>query len=144
MSYQPTIEIYHATATLAELGLAMSIAVITKLLPQPPSSDAFTRETIRNRIQETDDKLVLRMYDLACRLSSMSKLIKHTPPFVVFMVDLFALFGMALCSADDAPTVEMTFFLASAVAFVLMLFYLYLNREIVSKSVEKPMIEPTA
>ncbi len=143
MAYQPTIEIYHATATLAELGLAMSIAVITKLLPQPTSNDAITRETTRKRIKENDGGWVLWVYDWACRLSSAPSIIKRNLPLIVFFTDLLTLFGMALCTDDDARSVKVSFFVMAAIAFMLMLFYLYVNREIVSKSGEKPIIEPT-
>lgn len=132
--------IYHATATLAELTLAMSIGTFTKILVQAPVIDSIARDTTIERIETQDGKIALLTYKIGCWLTSSLGFFTRNIPLFSFVSELAVLGGMAF-SPDTIP-VSTSLFLLSLFCFFIMIGYIYFNRETFTKTNEKPLIEP--
>lgn len=132
--------IYHGTATMAELGLAMAIGTITKIFPQPPFVDPLSKETTKNRIAEADGKIASFFYEIGCFVSDLlGKIIKFLPSFV-FLLEMAVLGGMGFCPATTFAAISL--FAVASIGLILMMFYVYFNRETFQKTGHQPAVEP--
>lgn len=129
--------IYHATATLAELGLAMSIGTITKIFPQPTLTDSLARETTQKRIEETDGKIALFFYKVGCLFTKILGVVSKLLPLIVFLSEMAVLLGMAFIDIDAV----ILFWLASA-GLLVMMFFIFFHKETFRKTGHHPVIEP--
>lgn len=132
--------IYHATATMAELGLAMAIGTITKIFPQPMIVDSLAKETTKNRIAQTDGKIASFFYGLGCTISNwLGKIIRFLPTFV-FLLEIAVLGGMAF--SPNVSSVAISLFAVSFLGLIMVMLYVYFNRETFRKTGHHPAVEP--
>lgn len=133
--------IAHATATFAELSIAMSIAMLTKIIMPAPVVDALARETTRERVKESDGKLVTVIYGFGCWISDTLGSITSNIPFVSLILSLASLIGLGFCSSTSYLA-EVSQFISAATSFVLISGYIYFVRESLAKTNESPLVEP--
>lgn len=135
-----SLHIYHATATLAELGLAMAIGTITKIFPPPLISDPLARETTQKRIASEDGKIAAFFYALGCWISNIFGKISRFVPTLVFFSEMLVLGGIGFC--PDNSSAAFSLFGVALFGLFSMMLYVYVNRETFRKTEHPPAIEP--
>jgi RsiW-degrading membrane proteinase PrsW (M82 family) len=133
------LHIVHATATFAELTLAMSIAALSKIVPTAKITDSIARETTVNRLRSDEGKIVAFGLGIVFWFNDKLKDISTKVPIFSFICGVFVLFEAAYCSAKFGHSVS---FWISVSSFLLMLIYLITRQEQHSKTSEEPLIEP--
>ncbi len=131
--------IYHATATLAELGLAMAIGTITKIFPQPAIVDRLSRETTENRLKEDNGrKTAYLLYCIGGWFDDFLGKISRLIPIIVFLSEMAVLGGMAFSS----PPAAIPLFIFALVGLILMMAFVYFHRETLRETGHHPIVEP--
>jgi hypothetical protein len=133
--------IAHATATFAELTLAMSIALLTKIISSPVVVDSLARETTEKRIETNENRFVKATFKFACTITDKFNGFMLYAPIIAFVLAIAALCGLALCSLE-IDRVQYEFFCASLFSFILISLKVYLSREMLQKTGEAPAVEP--
>ena len=110
--------IAHATATFAELSLAMSIAMLTKIIMPPPIIDSLARETTAKRLEAEENWFVKLFYQFACTISDKIRGFFSNAPVYSFLLALASLFGLALCPISNT-LVDWSVFAVSFFSFLL-------------------------
>lgn len=135
------LHIAHATATFAELGLALSVGMLAKIIPRATSTDAVARTTTANRVASEDGNFVAFFYKVALALADLGRsLFDLTPAFCGFLA-IASLLGLAFCPSVN-KIAHLAQFGFSAFSFLLIGFYIYLNRQTLAKTGESPDISP--
>jgi len=130
--------IAHATAVLSELTLGLSVACFTKIFLPPPVIDLLSRETTIKRIEELDGGVPALFFKVGCFFGHIFGLFGRKIPFITFLFELLVLF----CLAYETSLSEITLFWGSVISFLLIISYVYLNRETLRKTGEKPELDP--
>lgn len=133
--------IAHATATLAELSLAMSIAMLTKIIIPPTIIDSLARETTLKRLETGETWFVRFMYRVACTISDGIRGFFSRSALLSFVLALGSLFGLALCPTSSG-LVDYSMFAVSLISFILITSYVYSAREVLIKTGEAPVVDP--
>lgn len=134
--------IAHATATFAELSLAMSIAMLTKIILPPPIIDSLARETTLKRLETGGETWFVKiMYRVACAISDGIRGVFSYSASLSFMLALTSLFGLAFCPTSS-DKVDYLVFAVSLLSFILISSYVYSAREVLIKTGEAPLVEP--
>jgi RsiW-degrading membrane proteinase PrsW (M82 family) len=133
------LHIVHATATFAELTLAMSIAALSKIVPIAKITDSIARETTVNRLRSDEGKIVAFGLGIVFWFNDKLKDISTKVPIFSFLCGVFVLFEAAYCTSKSGHSAS---FWISFSSFLLMLVYLITRQEQHSKTSEEPLIEP--
>lgn len=133
--------IAHATATFAELSLAMSIAMLTKIITPPLIVDSLSRETTVKRLETSETRFVRSMFKVSCAISDVGMGIFSYFAVFSFVLAIVSLLGLALCP-NSGDIAAYFIFAAAFVAFALISIYVYSSREMLIKTREEPIVEP--
>ena len=131
---------YHATATLAELSLAMSIAVVTKVVQSPQLLDSVAIETMSLRIKGEAGQFVSFCIKWLCKLQNTLARCVYWIPQLALVIQLAVLISMVYGPESNA---HFLFWLALGI-MMLMLVWVILNRSASLEEESLPMVEPIA
>jgi hypothetical protein len=130
--------IYHATATLAELSLAMSIASMAKIIKEPAIIDNWTVVTLSQFIKNNLSHLIGQVFDLLCRLVNGARRIYSHIPELTMGLQLTVLISMGFWPDDMAHVL----FGAAFFGMMIMFVFVISNRRLRDEIESEPLIEP--
>ncbi len=132
--------LHHATATLAELSLAMALAHVFRAFPNQAQYDAVARDSTARIIRASEGKFVAALFRYGCKLRDLAEGVAKRVPVVCIVLDLWVLLLMAFGPQTAGwATVQ---FAVSCSAFLAMCMFLFYTREVSESEKHPPLIEP--
>jgi hypothetical protein len=133
-----SIHIYHATATLAELSMAMSIAAMAKIVRQPAIIDNWTVLTLSQFIKNNVSNLISKIFYCLCKAENGARQLYSHIPLLMMATQLTVLMAMGYWPEENAHVLLGVAFICMMVMFS----FVMSNRELRDQIDTGPLIEP--
>ena len=130
----------HATATLAELSLTMSIAAMVRIVRPPQLMDDLAIETLGERVKNEVSDFISKWLMMLCRFQNTWKRLALKIPQLAFCLQLIVLTVMAHGFEQCAHIL----FWVAFITMIVMVYWVILNRSLSSEEDSPPMVEPYA